>query len=138
MSEWKDLYPIHRAACEGDISRLELELASSKVSLNAFDDDGWAPIHYACWYGQLAAVKLLLDFGCDIGIRCQNGNLSTPLHFAAGTGRLDISKLLVISGADVFSKDADGQSPRELSSSIKENEWSLVCEFLKSSELKFH
>lgn len=42
------------------------------------------PLHIACEYGNLEAVKILLDHGARDN--AQNRDFETPMHLAAGKG----------------------------------------------------
>ena len=52
--------PIHRAAREGDIAVLK---KASKKELHREDKDGWIPLHWAAWKGNLEAIKTILTKG---------------------------------------------------------------------------
>ena len=61
-------------------------------SIDTWDHEGWAPVHYACWYGHVAAVKLLLEVGSSPNL-C-NSNKTSLLHLAAGCGHHQVLKIL--------------------------------------------
>lgn len=91
--QWVDDFPLHRNACEGD-SELLSHLLDKGLSVNQLDNDHWAPIHYACWYGKVEATRILLEKGkCNPNLL--NGQLSSPLHFAAGGGHAEIVQILL-------------------------------------------
>ena len=52
--------PIHLAAKEGDIAVLK---KASKKELHREDKDGWIPLHWAAWKGNLEAIKTILTKG---------------------------------------------------------------------------
>ena len=52
--------PIHHAAKEGDITVLK---KASKKDLHRGDKDGWIPLHWAAWNGNLEAIKTILTKG---------------------------------------------------------------------------
>ena len=52
--------PIHQAAKEGDITVLR---EASKKELHREDKDGWNPLHWAAWNGNLEAIKTILTKG---------------------------------------------------------------------------
>ena len=52
--------PIHHAAKEGDIAVLR---KASKKELHREDSDGWIPLHWAAWKGNLEAIKTILTKG---------------------------------------------------------------------------
>ncbi|MFO0014605.1 MAG: acyltransferase family protein [Planctomycetota bacterium] len=67
------------------------------------------PIAWATLVGDAAAVRLLLDAGCDPNARSEDQN--TALHAAAFLGRRDIASLLVERGADVNAVSRSGETP---------------------------
>ena len=89
---WEEEFPVHKAAAYGDVTVLESVVSSDLSCLDSFDKDGWAPIHYSCWYGHVDSVKLLLEIGCDPNL-C-NKNKTSLLHLAAGCGHHKVLKIL--------------------------------------------
>ncbi len=76
-------------ACNtGDIETLEKCLLSGNVDINQANDDGYTPLHCACWGGHEAVVTLLLQQGADINQAANYGE--TPLHRACWKGH-DVS-----------------------------------------------
>ena len=52
--------PIHHAAKEGDIDVLK---KASKKELHREDKDGWIPLHWSAWKGNVEAIKTILTKG---------------------------------------------------------------------------
>jgi ankyrin repeat protein len=48
LQPWAEEYPLHKAACEGDVAALRSSLAAS-AGIDVVDCDGWTPLHYAAW-----------------------------------------------------------------------------------------
>jgi len=67
------------------------------------------PIHCATRYGDLDAVKLLLELGEDISALDCNSN--TAMHYAAAGGYLDIVKELKETGASISARNYRGSTP---------------------------
>jgi ankyrin repeat protein len=68
--------------------------------INAVTCEGENALHVAVCWGDIEAVRLLLDAGINVN---QPGDLGhTPLHEACMRGSLEIVKLLVENGADLF------------------------------------
>jgi ankyrin repeat protein len=83
--------------------------------LSAPDNSGSTPLHYACQYGNLADVALLVDHGAQLDLVMEDG--VSPLHLAAGRGHLAIVKRLswysprLINAADDY-----GRTPLHIAS----------------------
>ncbi|XP_067653680.1 uncharacterized protein [Haliotis asinina] len=97
--------------CVTDIAQ---ELVQRGVDVNAFDSNGFAPLHLAAAYGLTGVLKVLLDCNnCLINSRsCKDQ--STPLHVAVGNNQTDAVKLLLTQHCEVDSKDISGRSPVHL------------------------
>lgn len=52
--------PFHTAAKEGDMAVLK---KASKKDLYKEDKDGWIPLHWASWVGNLEAMRIVLAKG---------------------------------------------------------------------------
>jgi ankyrin repeat protein len=89
--------PLRMASRRGytDIMRL---LIDSGADVNwASPDDGATALHFACFYGQAAAVAILNDAGAKLNSRSRDG--STPLHVAAQEGHLEAVRAILAAGA---------------------------------------
>jgi ankyrin repeat protein len=99
MSEWVDPEPLHSAAQCGDVVRLR-ELVDLGHSVNAFDELGFTPLHYAVWKDQFDAAMFLIKAGADVNASDSRCIGNTPLREVAGSCSLKMATLLVESGAD--------------------------------------
>ncbi|KAM3928160.1 krev interaction trapped protein 1 isoform 1-T2 [Leptodactylus fuscus] len=133
--QWVDDFPLHRSACEGDTTLLS-KLLDEGFSVNQLDNDQWAPIHYACWYGKVEATSMLLEKGkCNPNLL--NGQLSSPLHFAAGGGHAEIVQILLNHPeTDRHITDQQGRSPLDICEENKQSKWEETTELLKNSMKK--
>eukprot|EP01137_Pigoraptor_chileana_P032684 Opistho-2@22443 len=131
MSTFRELFPLHTAACEDDAATIQAIAKAGQISVDLLDDDGWMPLHYAAWYGKTAAVEVLLQLGADVNGKTRD-RLSTPLHFAAGAGRPDTCLVLLANGADKTARDSEKQTPLALCVTCKENDWQAVDAILKA------
>jgi len=131
MTEWTSLFPAHKAACEGDVTTLRSTLQAGPGQVNALDNDGWTPMHYAAWYGQLAAVQLLLDTpGADANAPAKETG-ARPLHLAAGTGRVDVVQLLLRHpGVDRTVRNTDKQTPLDLVKELRPDNAAAIIALL--------
>lgn len=100
---------VFAAAATGRIA--ELRYAISSGSADGYSYDGWTPLHLAAFFGQLEAVKLLLDSGADVSAVSRNSLQNTPLHAAAAGKHEDAALVLLARGADPSAVDAGGYTP---------------------------
>ncbi|XP_046558382.1 ankyrin repeat domain-containing protein 29-like [Haliotis rubra] len=73
------------------------------------DTRAYADLHDACWNGNLAEVKRILDTG-RADVNCRDVLGLTPVMSAAWGGHRDVVELLVIRGADVSLMDNVGDN----------------------------
>ncbi len=79
---------------------------------------GNTPLKVVITWGDLNAVRLLLEAGSDIQARLEHG--FTPLHYAISLGEFAIAKYLIQQGADYEVRNDEGQLPCDL---CWESEW---------------
>ena len=84
-------------ACKNGNIDLVKKLLSYGADVNAKNNDGWTPLHYASRNGHTEIVKLLLEHGVDVN--CKNNNGYTPLHLASEKRHTEIVNLLKQNGA---------------------------------------
>ncbi|XP_059060456.1 ankyrin repeat domain-containing protein 39 [Achroia grisella] len=114
------------AAFYGDIDRVKylIEKAKNiKETVNAVDNSGYTPLHYAARTGHIDICKILLQNNANINSQTRSG-MATPLHKAAAAGKTDMVKFLIQSGASVEMQDVDGQTA--LHKAIENNKTDLV------------
>src|SRR5262245_26831952 len=97
--EWTDPTPVHTAAERGKLARLQELLAGGHV-VNAFDELGYTPLHYAVMQGHYEAAKILIQAGADVNAHDAARIGETPLGQISGNCSLRIAQLLVEAGAD--------------------------------------
>jgi len=92
----------------------DLESAATAIDdgadVDAQDESGWAPLHWAARNGHEDIVKLLIDKGATIDIRTPISD-STPLHWAIYFRHEAIVSLLIDTGADINAQDKGGRTP---------------------------
>ena len=128
---WVEEFPAHRAAADGDVSGLLHFIETEPGIVGMWDHDGWAPAHYACWYGRIDSLKILLSKGsCDPNL-C-NRNATSLLHLAAGCGHASIVKLLIEHPyLDRHALDKQGRSAIECCEQIRSKDWHKCMNLLK-------
>ena len=95
-------------------------LKKDGLNVNAVDEFGLAPLHYACKRGYRDIVKLLLDKEADVN-QISNESM-TPLHAASTSGNKEIIKLLFDAGADINATDKAGKTPLIYAIEVKKAE----------------
>ena len=91
------------AAEKGNIEAVKKTLADG-ADVNAKDDNGWTPLHWAALSGHKEVSEYLITMGADVNA-AETVSGMTVLHEAAALGHKEIAELLIASGADVNAKD---------------------------------
>ena len=98
-----------RNLCEkGDLDAVK-QVVAAGAAVDASDNDGRQPIHYASYRGHLEVVQWLVLQGAAVDASDNHG--SQPLHVACTTGHLEVAQWLVSQGAAVDAKDPGGRQP---------------------------
>ena len=101
-----------RVSVVGDCTEAQ-RLLDARADVNGFvkADNGMicTPLYFACRYGHLDTVRLLLQHGAEVDTVNNQG--ATPLHFACRAGHLAVAKLLLAEGAQVDKVDDHGDTP---------------------------
>lgn len=93
---------IFEAASLGRIERLRECLRDcDSAALNAYSKDGFTALHFACFFGQPGAARLLLEKGARVDAVANNATHVMPLHSAASSRNLEAARLLLERGAPV-------------------------------------
>jgi len=108
--------PIHSAARMRDLQAVQTEL-NAGVDVDVLNgrarngDGGNTPLWFAAQGARsgLDVVRLLINAGADINLRCEHGR--TALHMAAAWGHLAEVQLLLDHGADPDLRDDGGLTP---------------------------
>lgn len=85
-------------------------------------DEGFTPLHYACYAGYHEALVLLLEHGAEVDAKAANG--MTPLHIASWKGDQEFVLSLLEHGADANAEDSFGYTP--LRAAITEGHTNIV------------
>lgn len=102
---------IFEAAAAGRTDRVRELLARQPDAARAFSPDGFAPLHYASFFGFPDIAELLLRAGAEVNAVARNAMAVQPLHSAAAAGQRLIVKLLLERGAAVTARQAGGYAP---------------------------
>ena len=97
-----------------EIEKIEpnLNLVSDLITLGANlewqdeENDGWTPLHWAAYYGNVEIARMLIGAKVDLNLQDRWG--WTPLHRAVSNGEIEIAQMLIDVGANVNMQDEDG------------------------------
>jgi ankyrin repeat protein len=97
--DWYHAERLHRAAADGDCT-LAKSLIAEGAPLDAFEDIGFTPLHFAVRHERFAMAQLLLDAGANINAREEETNSNTAISVAARETSPDMVEFLLARGAD--------------------------------------
>jgi len=100
---------LHLAVAKEHDSDLVQMLLERSALVNAKNDDGSTPLHWAARNSQAHNMRLLIAYGSDIN--ALNAIGESPLVEAICYGNADCVKLLLARGALVNTKDSGGDTP---------------------------
>lgn len=103
---------IYATCALDDVERLQTLLEADPDCLNAAEDFGMTPLHWAVRAGAMRCVELLVRRGADVNR--VNASRRVPLHLAAeadGRHQDAVIRLLASHGADVNAQDRKGRTP---------------------------
>lgn len=97
------------AACMAGAKDRALQLIGENPELvKAYSNDGWTPLHLACFFGQPGVVEALIENGANVRARATNPTQNTPLHAAAAGRSKEAVRALLEHGADVNARQEGG------------------------------
>ncbi|XP_075149626.1 uncharacterized protein LOC142223660 [Haematobia irritans] len=97
----------HERAGQGELT--DEQISQQKlINIDFKDASGFTPLHWACYYGQLATVQSLVEAGASINEEAPE--MVTPLILAASGGHHEIVRLLLDKGADYTHMDIVGNT----------------------------
>jgi ankyrin repeat protein len=101
---------IFEAASLGRLDRLQ-ECARNGSAVNSRSKDGFTALHFACFFGQPEAARLLIGKGAEIDSVASNPMKVMPLHSAASARNLEAARLLLEHGAPANASQQGGWVP---------------------------
>lgn len=100
-----------------DIKAIVDLLLKADANVNAADNDGVTPLHWAAGYCFTEIAQTLLQAGASLTAMDNVG--MTPLHQAADSGCTSVAQLLIDAGADVNRRTTQRMTPLALAESKK-------------------
>ena len=94
----KKALDIFEATALGRVERLK-ECIRDGSALNSTSTDGFTALHFACFFGQPEAARLLIESGAAVDAVAANPTQVMPLHSAASARNLEAARLLLEHGA---------------------------------------
>lgn len=93
---------------EGCVQQVR-ELLANGVPINALDEAGRSPLHWAATDGNAVMVEELINNGADVNLQARDS--ATSLHFAAQMNHMVVARILVSKDADVNKRTKNGYTP---------------------------
>ncbi len=107
----KKALDIFEATALGRVDRLKQCLRDDASAINSRSKDGFTALHFACFFGQPEAARLLIESGAAIDAAAANPTKVMPLHSAASARNLAAARLLLEHGAPVNARQQAGWVP---------------------------
>lgn len=99
---------VFEAAAFDDTARLERLITADDEVVFTWSQDGWQPLHLACYFGRVEAARTLLDADAPVTEPALNGSDILPLHAAAAGRHTELLWLLIASDAPVDAQQQGG------------------------------
>jgi ankyrin repeat protein len=102
---------LFEAAAAGDLDRLTELLAYDPASVDGRSPDGFTALHFAAFFGQPGATRLLVAHAAEVDARGTGWMTGTPLHSGASGGHAEVVGVLLEAGADPGATQSGGWTP---------------------------
>jgi ankyrin repeat protein len=101
---------VFEAASLGRLDRLRKWL-QEPAAVNSYSSDGFTALHFASYFGQAEAARVLLEHGANAGAVANNAMRVMPLHSAASARNVEAARVLLEHGAPVNARQHGGWAP---------------------------
>lgn len=102
---------IFETTSTGKLDQLSKLLDGDSSLVNSYSADGFTALHFAAFFAQAAAAKILLQLGASVTAVANNPTKVMPLHSATAGRSNDVVVLLLEHGAPVHAKQQHGWTP---------------------------
>jgi ankyrin repeat protein len=106
----KKALDIFEAAAIGRLDRVK-ECLRDTSAIDSRAKDGFTALHFACFFGQPEAARLLVESGAAVDAVAANPTEVMPMHSAASARNLEAARLLLEHGAPVNARQQAGWVP---------------------------
>ncbi|MCM1982547.1 ankyrin repeat domain-containing protein [Lyngbya confervoides] len=127
--DWYQKEQLHFAAQSGDLARVE-HLVKAGLDVDAFDEIGKTPLHYAAEKEHFKVARYLLAHGANANAYHEQTISNTPLGDIAARCSLQMAQLLVDAGADPTIRGWMGLTALHRAKERKKEEGQRVYELL--------
>lgn len=111
----KKTLDIFEATSLGRLDLLKTYLRDTSLldsrSIDSVSNDGFTALHFACFFGQPEAARLLIESGAAVNAVAANPMQVMPLHSATSVRNLEAARLLLEHGASVNARQQGGWVP---------------------------
>jgi uncharacterized protein len=111
----KKALDIFEATALGRLDRVQECLRDASAihshSIDSRSKDGFTALHFACFFGQPEAARLLIENGAAVDAVAANPTQVMPLHSAASARNLEAARLLLEHGAPANARQQAGWVP---------------------------
>lgn len=102
---------VFEAAALGDEEQLRKRIDADPSCVHAWSADGGNALHFAAFFRQPRAARLLLDRGADASVHARGFGNVAPIHSAAASRSRDIVEMLLDRGAPIDDVQQGGWTP---------------------------
>ena len=113
---------------------LKFLLDSAGANVDETNADGFTPLMYALFDGNVELVKVLIGSGANVCMSYTNGNGWTPIHIACTKASVEILQLLIEAGGNLAATGSIDETPLHLASG--EGNIEIVTAILQVEEAK--
>jgi ankyrin repeat protein len=128
IAERKQELDIFEAASLGRAKALD-KLLGDASAINGYSKDGFTALHFACYFGQPEAARLLIEKGAKVDAVASNPTQVMPLHSAASSRNLEAARQLLKGGAPIDVRQQGGWVP--LHAAAQNGDRDMVALFLE-------
>lgn len=104
----RDDLDVFESAAVGNVGRLEELLADDPVAARATSPDGGTALHFASFFGQEEATRVLLAHEPDLAAVAPAFGSVQPINSAAASGNAATVRMLLEAGANANARQAAG------------------------------